>query len=80
MKTPTEQDVDDILAQTRCEARKMGEKTTVTTAMLPGGFEITVSSSAADPAKFDQDIGIAECNRKIRDRVWELLAYRLSTS
>lgn len=78
--TDLAKNVDTILAETEFKIMDAGHKTTVVTAILPGGFEITASSSAADASKYNQATGAAECRNKIIDRLFELEAYRISTT
>ena len=54
---------------------KAGEKTTVVTATLINGFEITKTSSCLDVRSYDEEIGLELCRKEIEDEVWYLLAF-----
>ena len=53
----------------------LGKKTTVLHAILPSGFEVTVSSECANPDDYDRAIGIEVAREKLKAKVWELVAY-----
>jgi len=80
MKYPTEESVSEILKAAKYSSAKMGSQTAVVTVTLSNGFDITVSSSAANPEKYDPLIGGRACEQKIRDIIFELEAYRLAGS
>lgn len=74
----TQQMVTDFVAH--WSSVKVGEKTTVVTATLVNGFEITASSSCVDPAMYDHGLGEQLCQAKVLDKVWELLGFLLQTA
>lgn len=59
------------------EAKKMGEKTTVTKATLINGFEMVEGSSCVDPKNYNEELGTKICVERMRDKVWMLLGFVL---
>ena len=57
--------------------RRMGEKSTVGIAILKNGFEIVVSSSCVSADNYNEAIGQEICEKRIHDKVWELLGFLL---
>ena len=64
----------------RMEFSTIGEKTTLCRAVLVNGFELIESSSCVSRENYDQTIGAAICEKKIRDKVWVLLGFLLQTA
>lgn len=62
------------------QVSRSGEKTTVVTARLANGYEITETSSCVDPANYDEELGARLAKQRIRDRVWMLLGFLLQTA
>lgn len=56
---------------------KMGEKTTIVQVTLRNGFEMIDSSSCVDPANYTHEIGVSVCNKRIDDKIWNLLGFVL---
>lgn len=71
--------VNAIWDKTTWKAVQMGEKTTVMIATLPNGFEIVESSACVDKANYDHQMGIAICQRRVIDRIWQLEGYKLQS-
>lgn len=69
--------IEEMLAASTFAVTTMGDTTTVLTATLPSGFEITETSACIDPAMYDQDLGESLARQKIASRVWELEGYLL---
>lgn len=78
--TITQQDIDNILANTLIKAKQFGDKATVLMATLPNGFVIVESSSCIDPANFDMKVGEQICMERIVNKIWELECYKLQSS
>jgi len=78
--TITQQDIDNILANTLIKAEQFGDKTTVLMATLPNGFVIVESSSCIDPVNFDMKVGEQICMERIVNKIWELEGYKLQSS
>jgi len=55
-------------------------KTTIVTATLRNGFEITESSSCVDPANYDEALGQHVAMERIKEQVWHLLGFLLQTA
>lgn len=66
--------VDQILDESIVTVDTMGRKTTIAHAQLPNGYEITVSSACTDPNDFDRARGAKVCKRKLRSKVFDILA------
>lgn len=58
----------------------MGDRTTVTRVILVNGFEIMESSSCVDPANYSQEMGETINLGHVKDKIWELLGFLLSTA
>lgn len=58
----------------------IGEKTTIVTATLVNGFELTETSACVDPNNYNEEIGKEICMEKIYDKVWFLLGFLLQTA
>lgn len=77
--TVTKEHIDAIFEQSEKKIEKYWEKCTVMTIQLPNGFTIVEHSACVDPANYDEQIGIDICERKIKDKLWELEGYNLQT-
>ena len=64
----------------KMEVSTIGEKTTVVHATLRNGFEIIQSSACVSKENYNQELGAAICETKIKDKVWELLGFLLQTA
>ena len=62
------------------ETVTMGGKTTVVRAVLRNGFEIVESSSCVSAENYDEKLGEEICMERIRNKIWELLAFLLQTA
>ena len=76
MKIIQEQ-IDKIITQSKIEAIKMGQKTTVVHLTLPSGFEIVETAACVDPAEYNQGIGERIALERIKDKIWLLEGYLL---
>jgi len=75
MSSVSNQDVKDIIKNSKIEVSKMGQKTTVVHCTLPNGFELVESSACVHPEDYAENVGRAVCMEKITDKVWMLLGY-----
>ena len=75
----TKEQVQAIIAASKVEAVKLGEKSTVVSVTLPNGFVIVQSSSCVDPANYDHELGTKICLERVEDKVWELEGYLLQS-
>lgn len=75
--TITQQDIDNILANTLIKTEQYGDKTTILMATLPNGFVIVESSSCVDHANFDMKVGEEICMQHLINKIWEFEGYRL---
>lgn len=75
----TKEQVQAIIAASKVEAVKFGEKSTVVSVTLPNGFVIVQSSSCVDPANYDHELGTKICLERVEDKVWELEGYLLQS-
>lgn len=75
--TITEEYIDEIMENSTFDVEVMFHKCTVVACMLPNGFVVTASSSCVNPDDFDAKLGEEICMKKIKDKIWELEAYRL---
>ncbi|MGN0777732.1 MAG: Gp49 family protein [Aristaeellaceae bacterium] len=70
--------VDGLMAKSRYEKRRMGEKTFVVLCRLPSGFEVTEACACVNPADFDEVLAEEICVRKIREKLSGYEAYAQS--
>ena len=80
--TVTQEDVDEFYNEGRVEIYKMNDNTTVVTWVSHddwnmGGWTIVESSSCVDPSNYDHELGVSICEKKIKDKLWELLGFLL---
>lgn len=54
-----------------------GKPTTVVSVRMSNGYVLTETSTCVDPLNYDETIGLQVCQKKIEDRVWALLGYKL---
>jgi hypothetical protein len=73
---PHLEQINALIASADIQIRKLGEKTTALTAILPCGFEVTVTSSSATAAGYSDDVGAYCCREKLVGVLFELEAYR----
>ena len=75
----TKEQVQALIAASKVEDVKLGEKSTVVSVTLPNGFVIIQSSSCVDPANYDHELGKKICLERVEDKVWELEGYLLQS-
>jgi len=73
----TKEQVQNIIAVSKVDSVKLGEKSTVVSVTLPNGFVIIESSSCVDPANYDHELGMKICMERVENKVWELEGYLL---
>lgn len=73
----TEEYIDEILENSEFNIWTEFGKCTVVSCQLPNGFVITESSACVYTDDYNAEIGEEICKKKIKDKVWELEAYRL---
>lgn len=77
--TVTKETIENLYKQSEKKVETYWEKCTVMTVQLPNGFTIVEHSACVDPANYDEQIGLEICERKIKDKLWELEGYVLQT-
>lgn len=75
--TITNEYIDEIIEDSYFEVKTMFDKCTVVACKLPNGFVIVESSACVSPENYDENVGVENCIKKIRDKIWELEGYRL---
>ena len=80
MNTVTKQQIEDLFNNSEKKIEKYWDKCTVMTVQLQNGFTIVEHSACVDPKNYDEQIGIEICERKIKDKLWELEGYKLQCS
>ena len=68
--------VDKIIEESHINISTVFDKCTVVACKLPSGFVIVESSACVDPKNYDKDIGVDICMDRIRDRIFEMEAYK----
>lgn len=77
MNTVTQNRVDELFENADCHIETVFGKCTIVAMKLPNGFVIVESSACVDPANYDHEIGMHECFKRIKDKIWELEGYNL---
>ena len=54
-----------------------GKPTTVVSVRMSNGYVLSETSTCVDPLNYDETIGLQVCQKRIEDRVWALLGYKL---
>lgn len=75
--TITGEYIAEIMDNSEFDIRTVFDKCTVVSCKLPNGFVITESSACVSPENYDKNMGVNICMGKIKDKIWELEAYRL---
>jgi hypothetical protein len=73
----TKDQISSLMAASKVEDCKMGQKTTVVCLTLPNGFEIVETASCVDPENYNHETGKSMCMKRIEDEVWKLEGYLL---
>lgn len=71
--------VDEVLGNSDIKVATLDETTTLVTCTLPNGFSIIETSSCMTKENYSEDIGVEECMKKIKSKVWELLGFLYMT-
>lgn len=69
--------VNDIFNESVLSFKMFFDKCTVVACKLPSGFVIVEHSACVDQTNYDENIGIENCIKKIKDKIRELESYRL---
>lgn len=78
--TVTEEQVNAIVAKSKIESIKMGQKTTVVHLTLPNGFELVETAACVDAASYDHAIGEGIALERIKSKIWLLEGYLLQVT
>ena len=71
------QRVEEVMNHSKVVVYKAFDKCTVVVCQLPSGFVIVESSSCVDPKNYNEQMGIEICMNRIKDRIFEMEAYKL---
>ena len=71
------QRVEEVMNHSKVVVYKAFDKCTIVVCQLPSGFVIVESSSCVDPKNYDEQMGVEICMNRIKDRVFEMEAYKL---
>ena len=75
--TITEEYIEEIMENSEFDVRTVFNKCTVVTCRLPNGFVVSDYAACVDPKNYDENMGIEICHERIKNKIWELEAYRL---
>lgn len=75
--TVTQEHIDNIFGNAIKDVRTIFDKCTVMVCKLKNGFILVESSSCVDPTNYNFELGIKLCEKKIKDKLWELEGYLL---
>lgn len=77
MNTVTQEHIDRLFRESdKSETVSFG-KCLILSIQLINGFVITESSACVDTMNFDREIGFEICEKKIKNKLWELEGYEL---
>ena len=76
--TVTQQRVDDQIAEVQVST--IFDKVTVVAVRLKNGFVLVESAGAVDKANYSEAVGKEICLARIKNTIWELEGYQLSTA
>jgi len=77
VNTVTQQQIEDLFNSSEKKVEKYWGKCTVMTIQLPNGFTIVEHSACVDPKNYNEKLGVELCEKKIKDKLWELEGYKL---
>lgn len=79
VETPTITDeyIEEIMENSEFDVHTVFGKCTVVTCRLPNGFVISDYAACVDPENYDENMGVEICRKRIKNKIWELEAYRL---
>lgn len=69
--------VEEVMNHSKVVVYKAFDKCTVVVCQLPSGFVIVESSACVDPKNYDEQMGIEICMNRIKDRIFEMEAYKI---
>lgn len=69
--------VEEVMNHSKVVVYRAFDKCTVVVCQLPSGFVIVESSSCVDPKNYNEQMGIEICMNRIKDRIFEMEAYKL---
>lgn len=69
--------VEEVMNHSKVVVYKAFDKCTVVVCQLPSGFVIVESSSCVDPKNYNEQMGVEICMNRIKDRIFEMEAYKL---
>lgn len=75
----TKELVDEVLRNSTIKVGTIEETTTIVTCVLPNNFTIIETSSSMTKENYSEEIGVEECMKRIKDKVWELLGFLYMT-
>lgn len=75
----TQEQVDELYAKSNFYISACFGKTLVICCQLPNGFVITVDASCVDIDSYNEEIGREICEKRIKDKIWELEGYALQS-
>lgn len=73
----TEEYINEIMEHSEFDVHTVFDKCTVVTCRLPNGFVISDYATCVNPEDYDEDMGVDICSERIKNKIWELEAYRL---
>ena len=71
--------IDELISNSHISAFTVFDKCTIVACKLPSGFVVVESSACIDPRNYNKKLGVDICMKRIKDRVWEMEAYKLQT-
>ena len=70
--------VDAIIKNSHIVVQTVFDKCTIVSCKLPNGFVIVESSACVSTENYDANVGFEICMNRIKDKIFELEAYKLS--
>lgn len=73
----TQEYIDNLFIQSEKDTFTVYNNCLVMVCRLPNGFIIIENSICTDPVNYSPEIEWKTCEKKIKDKLWELEEYRL---
>ena len=73
----SEEQIEEIMKESKFIVTSVFDKCTIVSCKLPNGFVLVESSACIDPQNYNQKMGVEICMNRIKEKLFEMEAYRL---
>ncbi len=73
----TQKHIERMFAEAEKDVVTLFDKCTILACRLKNGFVLVESSACVDPDNYDINVGLNICEKRIKERLWELEGYLL---